>query len=232
MVDQVPALIKMSRMLESFEAARDRHAIFLSCYQRMTQNILQAAETGFFEDNSWVKMLVEEFAGYYFRAFSSPPLPWQVAFHAAGDPSTGVMTNLVLGINAHINYDLMFALADLLQPEWGQASPETRQSRYLDHCHVNEIIYQTVDEVQDQVIERYEKGWNLVDTLMGPVDEWAISWLISRWREEVWQNTVRYLETPQAEAKAAITTQVETIAADRARTILGRRANREAFQLF
>lgn len=233
-----PVVQKMTHLLESFHAVGDRNAIFLSCYHMMTWNILKETHEQSFDDNAWVVSLMDVFAGYYFRAIelsdnsTSAPVPWQLAFRAAVDPHTNVFQNLVLGVNAHINFDLMFALVDLLQPEWAYADPQQRKKRYRDHCRVNEVIYHTIDAVQDQVIERYEKRWGLVDRVLGPVDEWAISWLISRWREEVWQNTVHYLETPQVEGKAAITTQVETIAADRARMILGRRASREAFQLF
>jgi hypothetical protein len=61
---------------------------------------------------------------------------------------------LLLGVNAHINYDLVLTLVDLLEPEWKQLSAEQCQQRHSDYCHVNEIISLTIDIVQDDVLER------------------------------------------------------------------------------
>ena len=114
----------------------------------------------------------------------------------------------------------MFALLDVLSPEWRQLSPDQRQMRYRDHCHVNDIIYETIDRVQDQIIDRYEPMFRVVDTLMGPVDEWMTSLMISDWREEVWKHATQLLEADEASRPAWIQ-RVEQSAMLRARTILG-----------
>ena len=102
---------------------------------------------------------------------------------------------MLLGVNAHINYDLVFTLVDMLEPEWQGLSPEQRTHRYNDHCRVNNIIGRTIDAVQDQVLEPGMPLMDLVDKLLGPVDEFLISHLISNWREDVWQNAAELLGT-------------------------------------
>lgn len=83
------------------------------------------------------------------------------------------------------DYDLVFALADMLLPEWSTASEHLRQQRYQDHCQVNAIIAETVDTVQDSVVEQHVPWFNLLDEVLGPLDEMLVSRLISHWRDEV-----------------------------------------------
>lgn len=229
MIGEDPVLAQMQSLIDAWEIEGDRRLIFLSCYAMMTGNMLRAVERGGFEDNAWVGALLHRFATYYFEALeayeSEPgraPVVWQVAFDATRQPKTHVMQNLILGVNAHINYDLVFALADLLAPEWPALSPEGRSMRYRDHCQVNEIIYQTVNAVQDQVIERYSQSMGWVDQLMGPLDEWLTASLISDWREQVWDNATRLVESLQDAERQALLEQVEQHSVHRAQSILGR----------
>jgi hypothetical protein len=229
MDEQQPVLVRMNSLLTRWEAAQDRRLIFLSCYRMMTQNILTAIETKEFEDPAWVNTLMENFANYYFQALdayesdpSQPPAAWQIAFKAANSPHIHAMQNLVLGVNAHINYDLVFALSELLGPEWPHLNKAQRQLRYRDHCKVNEVISQTIDAVQDQVIDRYEPAWGVVDKMLGPIDEWMTSLFISRWREEVWEHAVQILDPDFLPDRQTIFAHVQQTAIERAEDILGK----------
>jgi len=200
--------------------------------------MLESIENGGFEDNAWVARLLQRFANYYFSALEAyekepggAPVVWQVAFDATRQPRTHVMQNLILGVNAHINYDLVFALMDMLGPEWAALSPDGRLMRYRDHCQVNEIIYQTVNAVQDQVIDRYSKAMGWVDQLMGPLDEWLTASLISDWREQTWESATRLVETLADVERQAFLEQVEQRSVHRARSILGREGLRGLLDL-
>ncbi len=219
---------RMQRLIDAWEVVGDRRLIFLSCYATMTHNMLLAIQRGDFEDNGWVAALLNRFAGYYFEALEiyeqqpeGAPLVWQVAFDATRRPHTHVMQDLILGVNAHINYDLVFALVDLLGPEWAGLSPDQRLARYRDHCQVNDIISQSINSVQDQVIERFSRSMDLVDKLMGPLDEWLTSSLISNWREQVWVDATQMIECLQDEEVHALTQVVEQRSIHRAHSILG-----------
>jgi len=222
-------LVKMDDLLVAWEAANDRRLIFLNCYKMMTQNVVAAIQANEFEDTPWVATLMDNFAGYYFQALEAfekepdgSPDVWRIAFTAAQNPRTHVLVNLVLGVNAHINYDLVFALSELLASEWEQLSPTQRQMRYRDHCRINTIINNTINEVQDKVIDRYEPEFALMDKLLGPLDEWMTGLLISEWREEVWKHATRLLDPEEAAARAAIIQQVHQLSIARAQDILGK----------
>ncbi len=228
MADKDPILEKMQSLIDVWESKKDQRAIFLRCYAMMTSNMLGEIEARRFEDSVWVATLLNHFANYYFfaqeafeRAPGEAPPVWQVAFRAAERAQIHVIQNLTLGVNAHINYDLVFALADLLDPEWASLSEEIRQSRYRDYCHVNEIITHTIDYVQDQIIEPNDAWMGWVDRLMGPVDEWMVARLITDWREQVWENAIQLIRDTDTEQRASLRRRVEQHSLDRAHSILG-----------
>ena len=211
-----PAVRRMQALILQWEAEADQRATFLSCYLMMTRNMLSAIRQQEFNDTAWVDELLHRFADYYFvaldayeqDAMQAPPV-WQVAHNAARQARGLPLQELLLGVNAHINYDLVLTLVDMLQPEWENLSEEQRVSRYTDHCHVNDVICGTIDAVQDQVIEPTMPVMDLIDKLLGPLDERLISHLITGWREQVWQNAMQLLQTREAEERARILRQVE-----------------------
>ena len=222
-----PVIQRMQSLVQQWEAAADRRSVFLSCYMLMTGNMLAAIQAGEFDDAGWVNRMLHRFADYYFDALAvyeqdSPATPavWRLTFDAARRPGTHVLQNLLLGVNAHINYDLVLTLVDVLEREWARLSPEQRQRRYTDHCHVNHVIGQTVDRVQDTVVERLAPALDIVDKLLGPLDEWLASRLISHWRDQVWQHAVLLIETPQPVERERLRRHVEAASLQRADAIL------------
>jgi hypothetical protein len=217
----------MEALAQAMETASDRRAIFLNCYLRMTQNVIGAIKAGEFNDSAWVQTLLHRFADYYFEALTafdlaSPTTPavWQLTHRAAAQTGTLVLQNLLLGVNAHINYDLVFTLVELLEPEWGQLAASQLAARYADHCHVNDIISRTIDAVQDEVVEHYSPLLDVVDKMMGPVDEWLISRLLTDWREEVWNEAIQWVETTDPAERHRLRTHIEAATLKRAEAIL------------
>lgn len=227
MHNEPPVICQMRQHVERWQQADDERAVFLHCYMLMTGNILAAVEAGEFKDGEWVLRLLHRFADYYFEALDvyeqdpeAAPAVWRVAHDATLAGQGMALQRLFLGVNAHINYDLVLALNDLLSPEWARAAEPLRQARYRDHCHVNEVIARTVDSVQDDVIEREEPLMDVVDKLMGRADEWLTALLIRRWRDEVWRNALRYVQASRPQARDALRLRIETETLRRAETIL------------
>jgi hypothetical protein len=216
---QGPAIERMQAWIDRWDQASDQRSIFLSCYALMTRNMLAAVDAGEFRDPDWVARLLEHFAGYYFDALDAyetgtehAPAVWRCAHDAACRADTPALSLLLLGVNAHINYDLVLAVADLLEPEWPALSEEARHARYEDYCRVNDIIGGTVDSVQDNILEKRAPIMAVVDTIFGPVDEWLVSKGIAYWREDVWGCAVRRVETPDAAPREAQRQAIEASA--------------------
>jgi len=223
----LPVTERMQQLIDEWQARNDRRAAFLACYHVMTANMLAAIEQGEFNDPEWVSSWLHHFAGYYFNALDeyeqgdpTTPSVWRQTFDAASQPGTLILQNLMLGVNAHINYDLIFALVDMLEPEWYQLSSDQRQERYDDHCQVNAVIQRSIDAVQDTIIEPGDPLMEFADWLLGPTDEWAVSRLISGWRESVWQHAKSLLEAADLEERQRVKSEIEKEALERARLIL------------
>lgn len=213
---QAPILARMQTQAQQWEDAQDNRALFLRCYTLMTGNMFAALARNEFDDQEWVNTLLHHFAGYYFTALdayerdpASAPAVWQQAFGAARDASINPLQKVLLGINAHINYDLVLALADVLATEWPDLPEPVRAVRYADHCHVNAVIGSTIDAVQSQILADSMQGMALLDRLLGPIDEMIISRLIVHWREAVWQNTAQLLGSADARERAEHIARVE-----------------------
>ena len=211
MYPDLPVEDRMQAIVQEWEDRQDRRALFLTCYRMMTTNLKQAITAGEFNDADWVNQLMEHFAAYYFFALDAyekqaPQIPqaWQIAFDAAQRPDVSVIQNLLLGINAHINHDLVYSLVDMLEGEWQNLAPEGRRLRLADHEHVNDIIGSTIDTVQTNLLEADDRRWDILDKLLGPVDEWLLSKVISEWREQVWEGAIQLLESQDEASREEI----------------------------
>lgn len=216
MPSEAPVVARMKSLIAEWENESNPQAVFLSCYQRMTSNVLVAIEREEFHDPVWVNEVLHLFVDYYFVALeayerdpASAPAVWQLAHDTARDPRSLAIENLMLGVNAHINYDLVLTLVELLAPEWDGLSAGERAARYSDHCYINDILARTVDAVQDEVLEPAMPVMDIVDKLMGPADEFLVSRLVARWREKVWRDAVRLLEAAGPEVREALLQEIE-----------------------
>lgn len=218
---------RMADQIGIWDRSGDRRAIFLNCYARMTGNMFAAVQAGRFHDPLWVTDLIHNFAAYYFQAIAGyeradPLLPtsWRVAFDHAGQPETPVVVNLLLGVNAHINYDLVQVLADMLVPVWRGLAPQTQHERYADYTTVNAVIAETVDRVQDEVVEPYARLMQVLDVVCGPLDEWCTARLLKLWRADVWRQALAIVEAPDLATGLALRRRADDLALARVRLLL------------
>ena len=218
---------QMLNHVQQWEATQDRRAIFLNCYTLMTQNMFAALGEGRFQDPTWVAQLLSRFADHYFAALEAyeqhdptTPAVWRLAHDAAAQTHLYSAQHLFLGVNAHINYDLALTVVELLGPVWPTLSPEQRQLYQQDFDRVNVIIKETTDQVQDEVLERHDRLMAWMDLVSGPLDEWFIGWLISGWRDEVWQRAVAMMTCADAAAQEALRLELERVSLVRGRRIL------------
>jgi len=204
-------LDRMDALLGAWEEASDGRAVFLDCYARMTRAMGRELAAGGFDDPVWVATLLDRFADYYFDALAAwdrrdpgTPRPWVMAHEAAVARRASPAQLLLAGVNAHISYDLVLTLVDVLDPEWHRLSPGDTAGRRRDYDRVNDVIAATADEVQDHVLERYMPWTDAIDRGMGPVDEWLAVRLLRSWRTDVWRHTVHLLDGDPARRPGAV----------------------------
>src|SRR5919198_2349303 len=145
----VDAVIReMRRRFDPLASSCDHDSIFALAYLRTTEEYRRTIEDPtFFEDTAFVNHEDVVFARLYFDAFDAwhagrredVPRAWAIAFQAAADRAMPASGNLSLGINAHIQRDLPFALAGI-----GLVKPDG-SSRKTDHDRVNEFLNRVTD---------------------------------------------------------------------------------------
>lgn len=214
--NELSTLEKMVSLSSQWETVGDRRYAFLKCYGMMTANMFSALEKGQFVDRVWVHVLLEHFADYYFRALDSyqqlepaSPRVWQVAFRAANQAELQLVQHLLLGVNAHINYDLVYAVVDLLAPEWKDLAPQAKIARHQDYCLVNDIISQTIDAVQDDILEKDNRIMQFLDSALVNIDEWMIGRFVKNWRDQVWSQAIRLIVSEDEDTTRILHDKVE-----------------------
>lgn len=220
-------LLAMTELSNAWERRGDRRFIFLRCYSMMSTNMASAIRDDRFADPSWVTKLMLHFAEYYFVALEQynrlpeeAPAVWRLVHDTAQQSGVHTLQNLLLGVNAHINYDLPLALYDCLHQDWPLLDEPQRKLRQNDHETVNQIIGDTIDSVQDTVLEPLSPVMAVVDRVMGRMDEWLLSQLITGWRHDVWQVAQRLLEAPDGERRQSIMQEQERRVMERAESLI------------
>jgi len=200
------AIAYMQKTLRLFHERHDRRAVFLRLYYIMTLEV-HAAINGLgaykgqtvFLDPPWVERLSGKFASLYFRSldtFRRNPSDdveraWKIAYKVVRDKSSTVVQDALLGMNAHINYDLARAIASNLDPEELDDHP-TLQRRKFDHDQVNNLLLRTLGRVQEVLAQDYGPGIAFADRLLGQFDERLSETGLRYYRERVWWDALTF----------------------------------------
>lgn len=176
---------------EHFVATGDRRAIFASVYTLTTLRMAESIDAGEYVNTAWMKSYQTEFANHYRKALrayvlgqrSQVPNAWLKAFDTAAGGQELIIQDVLLGMNAHINYDLPFAI------EAVKISPNT-VSRYADHTKVNEVLGEVGDEIITAMGTMYGTSYAALDSALGPLDEILLAGGMATARQNSWNNAV------------------------------------------
>ena len=212
---------EMRRRFDRLAQSCDHDSIFALAYLRTTEEYRRTIEDPtFFEDTAFVNHEDVVFARLYFDAFDAwhsgrrekVPPAWAIAFQAAADRSMPASGNLSLGINAHVQRDLPFALAAI-----GLVKPDG-SSRKPDHDRVNEFLNRVTDDLYAEIARRFDPTIDDGD-LPGTADDAALFQIIPSWREIAWRNAERLASASSQEERAEVAAGIEAYAASQAETI-------------
>jgi len=190
--ETIGALIAdMEAVLVRLDAAGDGRRHFHATYLRTTRAVADEIARGGFGDAHWVEAWDLVFADLYLEALAADlahrpiPTPWRVAFDAARDRADlPPLRHVLLGMNAHINFDLPQALIAVIGPaDFGDAAVLAR--RAADHRHVDDVLVRRVD---DEDAELGRSGRTLSDRLLQPLNRAATKRFLVEARTKVWRN--------------------------------------------
>jgi hypothetical protein len=162
---------------------------FLGTYQRTTLAVGKAVDGGAFEDAGWVERWDVAFAGLYVVALDAhlsggtPARPWRLAFDAP--PDLPALRHVLLGINAHVNFDLPQALLAVIS-DVDFANASLMASRRRDHERIDGVLSA---RVAAEDAELGVHGRTLTDRLLQPLNRISSKRFLRESRVKVWHNT-------------------------------------------
>jgi len=180
---------RMQDRLDALPADRAHLREFLGTYQRTTLAVGKAVDGGEFEDADWVERWDVAFAELYVVALDAhlaggiPSRPWRLAFDAP--PDLPALRHVLLGINAHLNYDLPQALLAVISDD-DFADAGLMASRRRDHERIDGVLS---SRVAAEDAELAVHGRTLTDRLLQPLNRVSSKRFLRESRVKVWHNT-------------------------------------------
>jgi hypothetical protein len=218
------ALLCMKKELEQLYAHNDGRAIFLRAYYVMTTQVNAAVHgTGDFErtgpiffDPAWVDRLAGRFSTLYFesltRSRASHPddtpicAAWRMAMEEAARPRPSILLCMLLGINAHINFDLAQGIHDVVREDLRRLRYEVKDpgegdrratellARWkFDHDQMNNVLVRSNPKIQEILGREFRGAMGLLSRMGGLFDELLTSTGLRYYRDRVWNNVLGLL---------------------------------------
>jgi hypothetical protein len=188
-------LARMAGQARELRRARDARLAFHAVYLRTTEAIAEALRAGMFADAGWVDRWDVAFARLYLDALEADqrgepvPAPWAVAFGTAKrQPGLPAVRHVLLGMNAHINYDLPQALLAVISDE-EFADPAVRAAREADHRRIDEVLAERV-RAEDAELQRLDPVRTWRDRVLQPLNRMATRRFLREARAKVWANAL------------------------------------------
>jgi hypothetical protein len=180
----------MQARLDGLGPEQEHLREFLGTYQRTTLAVGKAVDGGAFEDPEWVERWDVVFAELYVDALDAhlgggtPSRPWRLAFDAP--PDLPALRLVLLGINAHVNYDLPQALLAVISDD-DFADPVLMGRRRRDHERIDGVLAGRVAAEDDELAARSARS--LLDRALQPLNRISSKRFLREARLKVWHNT-------------------------------------------
>jgi hypothetical protein len=220
----IPGVLgRMDALLAAMPSDLTTQRTFLSTYRRTTIAVGKQVEEGRFEDPGWVDRWDVAFADLYVSALEAHlsgghvSRPWRQAFAAPAD--LPLLRLLLLGINAHINYDLPQALLAVIGPE-DFAKPALLARRQRDHERIDAILARRVSAENATLLAA--RGASALDRVLRPLNQEASKRFLREARQKVWHNTAELHEARLAgpEVYATRLAELEVLSAAKVADLL------------
>jgi hypothetical protein len=192
----------------------DQRAAFPDIYGIITRRVAESVALGadgFFLEPRWISRLAGRFCERYLEtlrwsldAGAQDTGAWSIAYACCDLGDMLPVHHVILGLSAHINYDLALGIAATIA-ELGGADDPAQLARYKhDHDAVNCLLRASVPEAFDHLIERHAcPASKLIYRHAYGVAEWVAMYVLTTWRERVWADAIEMLHatTPAARDK-------------------------------
>jgi hypothetical protein len=158
--------VKAAAILLDPRGDNDGIAAFTTLYKQITQSVLDNWNRGVFEAGDFIIDLDINFACRYLDAIEAMtsggdvPKCWEALFSVRSTEKIEALNYAAAGVNAHVNFDLTFALLTTWEKH---PSPAERDAQHRDYNRINDIFYANMDSLRAQFHSLFTKiddgGW-------------------------------------------------------------------------
>lgn len=214
-------IAEMYRRFNTVVPTCDDNDVFSLTYIRVTEDIRNAVDDGFYPDEGWLNRQDAMFARTYFLAYDNylagrtelVPPAWRIAFDAGRDGSVKGIGNLLLSMNAHVNRDFPFILYHV-----GLADPQGRSYKE-QHDSYNARLRALYRPLIDELSYRFDDSIDDYDVPGTTADDDALFDVLVAWRETAWQNAKRLAEAGSDAERRQVAASIEDYAVGQAEMI-------------
>lgn len=161
---------------------QDEKSYFSSIYLIITKSINRQIRLNNFNRPECIEMMKEQFLKMYFRALENnekTPTPWKEAFKFKGKSTT----HLLLGMNAHITYDLPISLYTV-----SRINPNcTLENIREDYFSLNKLFTSLTPKLNSE-LKKVAKHIDYKKSLLQEAKEQMVSRLVINLRKNAWEN--------------------------------------------
>ena len=208
---------RMQALLGPLQTADDPRQYFHATYLRTTIAVAEAIKSGGFTDPGWTERWDVTFANFYLDALEAatsggqPSRPWAIAFGAPHD--LAALNHVLLGMNAHINFDLPQALVAVITDEEFD-DPALVARREADHRAIDRVLAARVAAEDDELVSISGPG-SVLNRLLRPLNHRGSQRFLRESREKVWANAVALSQARRRgqDAYAAVLGELEALSA-------------------
>ena len=193
-IDQVLAIL--ADVVAAARARRSPLGYFAALYQQVTLLVKQGIAQGFFADGPRMERLDTIFANRYLaahQAFISGGTAsgcWQLAFTTTANGQLIILQALLVGINAHINFDLGIAAAEI-------CPGEAIAGLHGDFDKINQLLGGLLPKVE-ATIGRFSPLIGVLDNLGGRSEEEVLNFSLDAARDDAWNHALILAALPQS----------------------------------
>jgi Family of unknown function (DUF5995) len=181
-IDEVIA--QLDKIISYCSAGNNCACYFAVLYRKVTCKVRDCIINKDFEDAARMERLDVAFANRYLQAFylwlegKLTAGSWKVAFDSTSDKSVLVIQHLLLGMNAHINFDLGIATAFVM-------NGTLLETIHKDFDGINAILDSMTDNIE-ACLTKINPLMRLLNLNIYKYDEMLVSFSITTARDGAW----------------------------------------------
>jgi hypothetical protein len=207
----------MDDLIAEFSGDNDRRERFLLMYRTFKNELRKNLHEGRFLDSDWSEAICCRMGGMYFEALdaydedkNACPESWIICFDAARNRETNLLQDALMGMNAHINYDLTVCVYDVMKQNGdfeairsdSDRSPivdrklnALLKKRYFDYLLINQIAWESIPIIQDVLTNRFSKILGILNKASFRFSRAIVEKLILEYRDRAWTHALLLLSS-------------------------------------